>query len=117
VHTSERRSFSALESTKSRSSQLEANSTGLNPDQNMPLVPAGDETGDYYIIVAGLPWNCSWQRLKDFARNQQLDGSYIEVDHAMIYPHNQTNGWVRVKGKDNFLRALGMPPPVFEDHG
>ncbi|KAH8780407.1 hypothetical protein BGZ57DRAFT_726552, partial [Hyaloscypha finlandica] len=72
----------------------------------MPLVPAGDETGDYYIIVAGLPWNLSWQKLKDFARNQQPDGSYIEIDHAMIYPQNQTNGWVRVKGKENFLRAL-----------
>jgi hypothetical protein len=80
----------------------------IQTDYNMPLVPAGDETGDYYIIVAGLPWNLSWQKLKDFARNQQPDGSYIEIDHAMIYPQNQTNGWVRVKGKENFLRALGM---------
>jgi hypothetical protein len=78
----------------------------------MPLVPAGDETGDYYIIVAGLPWNLSWQKLKDFARNQQPDGSYIEIDHAMIYPQNQTNGWVRVRGKENFLRALGMSSPI-----
>ncbi|PMD36996.1 hypothetical protein L207DRAFT_433688 [Hyaloscypha variabilis F] len=72
----------------------------------MPLVPAGDETGEYYIIVCGLPWNTSWQKLKDFARNQQPDGTYIEIDHAMIYPQNQTNGWVRVRGKDSFLRAL-----------
>jgi len=76
----------------------------------MPLVPAGDETGEYYIVVCGLPWNTSWQKLKDFARDQQPDGTYIEIDHAMIYPQNQTNGWVRVKGKENFLRALGMTP-------
>ncbi|KAE9378686.1 hypothetical protein N431DRAFT_292982, partial [Stipitochalara longipes BDJ] len=72
----------------------------------MPLVPAGDETGEYYIPICGLPWNTSWQKLKDFARNQKPDGTYIEIDHAMVYPHNQTDGWVRVKGKDNFLRAL-----------
>ncbi len=78
----------------------------------MPLIPPGDETGEYYIAVAGLPWNCSWQKLKDFARNQQPDGSYIEIDHAMVYPHNQTDGWVRVKGKENFLKAYGTPQPL-----
>ena len=78
-------------------------------------VPAGDETGEYYIIIAGLPWNISWQKLKDFARAQQSDGSYIEIDHVMIYPQNQTNGWVRVKGKENFLRAFGMAPHLREN--
>jgi hypothetical protein len=73
----------------------------------MSPVPPGDQTGIYYIIVAGLPWQCSWQKLKDFARNQQPDGSWIEVDHAMVYP-DTTNGWVRVKGRSDFLKVLGM---------
>jgi hypothetical protein len=71
----------------------------------MPHVPAGNITGVYYIVVAGLPWACSWQRLKDFARNQQPDGRCIEIDHAMVYP-DSTDGWVRVKGKENFLKAF-----------
>ena len=73
----------------------------------MPQVSAGNKTGIYYIIVAGLPWQCTWQRLKDFARNAQPDGSYIEIDHAMVYPESPTNGWVRVKGKETFKKALG----------
>jgi hypothetical protein len=74
----------------------------------MSPVPAGDLTGIYYIIIAGLPWQTSWQKLKDFARNQQPDGSWLEVDHAFVYP-DSTNGWVRVKGKADFLKVLGMP--------
>lgn len=72
----------------------------------MPQVPAGKYTGVYYIPVAGLPWQCTWQKLKDFARNQQPDGSCIEIEHALVYP-DSTNGWVRVKGIDNFREALG----------
>lgn len=70
-----------------------------------PVAP-GNLTGVYYIIVAGLPFKCSWQDLKDFARNGRGDGPCIDIDHAMIYP-SSTDGWVRVKGKRNFLRALG----------
>lgn len=69
-------------------------------------VPPGDETGLYYIIIANLPWQCSWQRLKDFARNQQADGLCLNVDHAVVYP-GTTNGWVRIKGKEDFHNALG----------
>jgi len=71
----------------------------------MPQVPAGDLTGTYYIIVSSLPWQCSWQRLKDFARNLG-DGKLIDIDHAMVFP-GTTDGWVRVKGKENFLKVLG----------
>jgi len=71
----------------------------------MPQVAAGDVTGLYYIVVAGLPWQCTWQRLKDFARNGS-DGVLIDIDHALVYP-DSTDGWVRVKGKGNFQRALG----------
>lgn len=70
-----------------------------------PIAP-GNETGIYYIPVAGLPWNCSWQKLKDFARNHQEDGSYINVDHTFVID-DSTNGWVRVKGKAEFHKALG----------
>lgn len=72
----------------------------------MPRVPAGNITGIYYIVVAGLPWQCSWQRLKDFARNQQADGTCFDIDHAMVYP-DSTDGWVRVKGIDIFKKTLG----------
>lgn len=75
----------------------------------MPRVPAGNLTGVYYIVVAGLPWSCSWQRLKDFARNQQPDGKCIDIDHAMVYP-DSTDGWVRVNGRENFLKAFSEPP-------
>ncbi len=80
----------------------------------MTKVPPGDKTGIYYVIIAGLPWQCSWQKLKDFARNQQPDGSWIEVDHAMVYP-DTTNGWVRVKGKSEFLKVLGMSSSICKD--
>jgi hypothetical protein len=72
----------------------------------MAPVPPGNQTGFYYVIVAGLPFQCSWQRLKDFARNQQADGSYININHALVYP-DSTDGWVRVKGKSDFQRVLG----------
>ncbi|CAG8972285.1 hypothetical protein HYALB_00001683 [Hymenoscyphus albidus] len=64
----------------------------------------GDSTGIYYIIVAGLPWNCSWQELKDFARHLP-GGSKINVDHVVVYK-GLTNGWVRVKDKKSFKKAL-----------
>jgi hypothetical protein len=76
----------------------------------MTQVPPGNETGTYYIPLAGLPWQCSWQRLKDFARNQQPDGTSIVIEHAMVYNSagsSGTNGWVRVRGIDNFRQALG----------
>jgi hypothetical protein len=82
--------------------------------KTMTKVPPGDKTGIYYVIIAGLPWQCSWQKLKDFARNQQPDGSWIEVDHAMVYP-DTTNGWVRVKGKSEFLKVLGMSSSICKD--
>jgi hypothetical protein len=75
-------------------------------EQPKSPVQPGCETGIYYIIVAGLPFNCSWQDLKDFARAQKLDGSYINIDHAMVYPKS-TDGWVRVKGQSNFRKAFG----------
>jgi hypothetical protein len=73
----------------------------------MPKVPAGNVSGTYYIPVAGLPFQSTWQKLKDFARNKQSDGSFIEIDAVHIYKSGGTDGWVRVKGKENFRNALG----------
>ena len=71
-------------------------------------VQPGNVTGIFYIMVANLPWKCSWQKLKDFARDQQADGTWIEIDHAHVYPDGTTSGWVRVKGRENFNKAMGM---------
>jgi hypothetical protein len=30
-----------------------------------------------------LPWNCSWQKLKDFCKNEQPDGTCLEIDHVV----------------------------------
>jgi hypothetical protein len=76
----------------------------------MTHVPPGNETGAYYILLAGLPWQCSWQMVKDFARNKQPDGTCITIEHAVVYSSagsSRTNGWVRVRGIDNFRQVLG----------
>ncbi|KAJ8065594.1 hypothetical protein OCU04_006270 [Sclerotinia nivalis] len=71
----------------------------------MPQVLPGDVTGLYYILVSNLPWSCTWQRLKDFARNQDCTGHCLAVEHAQVYPES-TCGWVTVRGKEDFLKAL-----------
>ncbi|CAD6442991.1 db6e9eb7-3782-4db9-9d22-6475528ff2e9 [Sclerotinia trifoliorum] len=71
----------------------------------MPQVLPGDVTGLYYILVSNLPWSCTWQRLKDFARNQDCTGHFLAVEHAQVYPES-TCGWVTVRGKEDFLEAL-----------
>lgn len=90
-------------------SSLSRKDTSMQNNIKMGLVkvPPGNATGIFYILVCSLPWNCSGQRLKDFARNQQPDGSCIEIDHAHVYEDGTTSGWVRVKGKENFDQAMG----------
>lgn len=73
-------------------------------------MPAGDETGVYHIVVGGLPWQCRWQDLKDFSRGASGEESIV-IDHAHVYP-NTTDGWVRVRGKSNFHRAMGKNSPT-----
>lgn len=77
----------------------------------MPQVPPGDATGLYYILVSSLPWNCTWQRLKDFARNQDNEGKCTAVEHTKVYKES-TCGWITVRGKEDFLKALGMSSNV-----
>ncbi|EDO04457.1 predicted protein [Sclerotinia sclerotiorum 1980 UF-70] len=71
----------------------------------MPQVLPGNVTGLYYILVSNLPWSCTWQRLKDFARNQDCTGHCLAVEHAQVYPES-TCGWVTVRGREDFLKAL-----------
>ncbi|ESZ90811.1 hypothetical protein SBOR_8816 [Sclerotinia borealis F-4128] len=71
----------------------------------MPQVLSSDVTGLYYILVSNLPWSCTWQRLKDFAQNQDYKGNCLAVEHVQVYPES-TCGWVTVRGKEDFLQAL-----------
>jgi hypothetical protein len=80
------------------------------PEQGS-LIPPGNKTGVYYIVVAGLPWNTSWQSLKDFAKRVS-DGTQLNIDYAMVYPAS-TDGWVRVVGLKPFRKVLGK----FENAG
>ncbi|KAF4627144.1 hypothetical protein G7Y89_g11013 [Cudoniella acicularis] len=68
--------------------------SAMSPEAIQPedWVAPGDETGLYYIPVAGLPWQSSWQDVKDFTRLGNHPGDYINVDCVMVYP-GTTNGW------------------------
>ncbi|KAF7934309.1 uncharacterized protein EAE97_008669 [Botrytis byssoidea] len=71
----------------------------------MPQVLPGDVTGLYYILVSNLPWSCTWQILKDFARKHDSEGHCLAIEHAQVYP-GSTCGWVTVRGKEDFVKAL-----------
>ena len=75
----------------------------------MPYMPSGELSGVYYIPVSGLPWSCTWQTLKDFTRGPDREGAQINVDRAYVFP-GTTDGYIIVKGKDNFDKALGEFP-------
>lgn len=63
------------------------------------IVPPGIQTGVYYIPVGNLPFDATWQQLKDFVRE------VATVDHVAIFK-NSTSGWVKVTGHDNFTKAF-----------
>lgn len=71
----------------------------------MAIYPWGDLTGVYYLIVSGLPWSATWQKLKDFVKCP-TNGNPINVEHVFIYP-NATDGWIKIHGKEDFRRAYG----------
>ncbi|KAL2137191.1 hypothetical protein VTI74DRAFT_7738 [Chaetomium olivicolor] len=60
--------------------------------------PPGRVTGLYYILVGNLAHSTTWRDLKAFASQA------CEVDHAAVYP--PTSGFVRVRGRANFTKAL-----------
>lgn len=70
-------------------------------------VAPGDLTDVYYIIISNLPWSTTQERLRNFAINHQPDGSEINIDLVYIY-ENSTYGWLRIRGKDEFLKAKSM---------
>lgn len=82
----------------------------------MPQVPPGSQTGLYYIPVSNLPWNTDWKHLKDFARNQQPDGSCLAIEHAHVWSGtNTTDGWVSVRGHADFLATISVYPIIRQE--
>ncbi|KAJ9154762.1 hypothetical protein NKR23_g2437 [Pleurostoma richardsiae] len=68
------------------------------PEQSIE-VPPGNKTGVYYIPISNLPFDTTWQDLKDYLREA------CNVEHVEIFSKS-TSAWVRVKGHDNFKKAL-----------
>ncbi|KAL6895490.1 hypothetical protein HDV57DRAFT_11674 [Trichoderma longibrachiatum] len=62
-------------------------------------VQPGNETGDYHITFCNLALNTTWQEMKDWF------SASCDVDFIEVFPSN-CSGWMRVKGRDNFERAL-----------
>ena len=75
------------------------------------MILPGDQTGLYHLIVAGLPWQCSWEKLKDFVRN--ISDPALNVDYVEVHP-GSTDGWVRFSNKEDFNIALGTPCHGYE---
>lgn len=64
-------------------------------------VPPGNETGLYYILLSNLPFQTSWQQLKDHVR------AVCPVERVEVF-NESTTGWVMVRGRENFDAALGL---------
>ncbi|KAI1432329.1 hypothetical protein GGR50DRAFT_706928 [Xylaria sp. CBS 124048] len=65
------------------------------------MVQPGNVTGRYYIPIANLPWQTSWQELKDHVRTVCL------VEHVEIN-EDSTSGHVVLKGRANFDAAFRL---------
>ncbi|KAI2637300.1 hypothetical protein GGS21DRAFT_470009 [Xylaria nigripes] len=65
------------------------------------MVPPGNQTGYYYIPIANLPWQTSWQELKDHVR------TVCFVEHVQIN-EDSTSGHVVLKGRANFDAAFRL---------
>ncbi|KAI0976171.1 hypothetical protein F4678DRAFT_215991 [Xylaria arbuscula] len=73
------------------------------------MAPPGNETGYYYIPIANLPWQTSWQELKDHVR------TVCSVEHVEIN-EDSTSGHVVLKGRANFDAAFRLlNGGVFQD--
>ncbi|KAI0025037.1 hypothetical protein F4780DRAFT_491252 [Xylariomycetidae sp. FL0641] len=78
-------------------------------------VAPGYQTNIYYILVSNLPFDTSWQQLKDHVR------TVCEVGRVEVF-NDSTCGWVQVHGRENFDVALRLLSgnlfngrPVFAD--
>ncbi|KAI1417565.1 hypothetical protein F5Y13DRAFT_59802 [Hypoxylon sp. FL1857] len=61
----------------------------------------GNQTNLYYILVSNLPWQTSWQHLKDHVRKVSI------VERVEVF-NESTSGWVSVKGRENYDAALRL---------
>ncbi|KAI1102635.1 hypothetical protein F4804DRAFT_343111 [Jackrogersella minutella] len=59
----------------------------------------GNQTNLYYILVSNLPWQTSWQQLKDHVR------TVCAVERVEVF-NESTSGWVSVRGRENYDAAL-----------
>ncbi|KAI0380905.1 hypothetical protein F5Y04DRAFT_281250 [Hypomontagnella monticulosa] len=64
-------------------------------------VPPGNQTNVYYILVSNLPWQTSWQQLKDHVRTVSA------VERVEVF-NESTSGWVSVRGRENYDAALRL---------
>ncbi|KAH9898905.1 hypothetical protein F4778DRAFT_175915 [Xylariomycetidae sp. FL2044] len=65
------------------------------------MVEPGTKTNLYYILISNLPWQTSWQQLKDHVR------TVCSVDRVEVF-NDSTSGWVCVKGRENFDVAFQL---------
>ncbi|KAI3343878.1 hypothetical protein F4824DRAFT_24779 [Ustulina deusta] len=73
------------------------------------MAPPGNETGYYHIPIANLPWQTSWQELKDHVR------TVCSVERVEIN-EDSTSGHVVLKGRANFDAAFRLlNGGVFQD--
>ncbi|KAI1078412.1 hypothetical protein F5B20DRAFT_582332 [Whalleya microplaca] len=65
------------------------------------MVPPGSQTNLYHIIVSNLPWQTSWQQLKDHVR------TVCNVERVEVF-NDSTSGWVAVRGRENYDAAFRL---------
>ncbi|KAI4862887.1 hypothetical protein F4820DRAFT_394855 [Hypoxylon rubiginosum] len=61
----------------------------------------GNQTNLYYILVSNLPWQTSWQQLKDHVR------TVCSVERVEVF-NESTSGWISVRGRENYDAALRL---------
>ncbi|KAL7803169.1 hypothetical protein V8C43DRAFT_323069 [Trichoderma afarasin] len=66
---------------------------------SLKSVEPGDMTGNYYILFSNLPFNSTWQQVKDWV------SASCDVDFVEVHPVS-SSGWIRLKGKGNFRSAF-----------
>ncbi|KAI1457669.1 hypothetical protein F4805DRAFT_169365 [Annulohypoxylon moriforme] len=82
------------------SSDTFAHQVPINGTVQTKVLP-GKKTNLYYILVSNLPWQTSWQQLKDHVR------TVCPVDRVEVF-NESTSGWVSVRGRENYDAALQL---------
>ncbi|KAH8673579.1 hypothetical protein BX600DRAFT_208971 [Xylariales sp. PMI_506] len=92
-------SQSAAAARRKMSTDTITNQVPINNTIQVKVRP-GDETGLYYILLSNLPWQTSWQQLKDHVRTVCPSVERVEIFNE------STTGWVSVRGRENYEAAL-----------